>query len=389
MSAQTNALAAAPQAMHATQTKKATTAARGQALAKAARSLLLCTGLWLLIWLLMALAQVADAANTGRSSLSLAEVLRLSLTAFPPYILFSWFLSLHAQYRPQQWASPEQQLRVFLLSIALFAMAWLSYFWLLDLLRNGKLPDVWWTMVLKNRWYSLFYDLVLAGGAFCVQAFIVSKANARAREAAQQRQQTDNLRLRLLLLQGQLEPHFLFNALNSISALVRAADRGMALSALARVSELLRYALRASKTEWVSVQDELNFMRDYLELQNLRYGASLSLRWDVADAAWDRVACPPLMFQPLVENSIRHGLEACEGEGFVHLSLAPEAGGLRLMLRNPVAGNPDRQRGHGLGLSATRERLQILYGDAARLLTRLDEGSFTTELLLPWRELHE
>jgi hypothetical protein len=383
MPAQTNALAAMPGVCGPTY------AAPLRALGKALQTLLLCTAIWLLIWLLMALAQTADAANTGRSNLGLVQVLRLSLSAFPPYILFSWLLSLHAWRRPQQWANPEKQLRVFLFSMTLFAVSWLSYFWLLELLRNGKLPDEWWMMVLRNRWYSFFYDLVLASGAFSLQAFIVAKANARAREVAQQREQTDNLRLRLLLLQGQLEPHFLFNALNSISALVRAADRSLALSALVRVSELLRYALRASKTEWVSVQDELNFMRDYLELQSLRYGASLSVSWDIGEAAWERVACPPLMFQPLVENAIRHGLEALEGEGFVQLSLAQESAGLRLKLRNPVGADPHGQRGHGLGLAATRERLQILYGDAARLLTRQEERGFTTELILPWRELHE
>ncbi|MCV2357001.1 histidine kinase [Paucibacter sp. B2R-40] len=383
MAAHISVLAAAPEAAEPSDI------APRLLIGRALQGLLLCTGVWLLIWLLMALAQTADAANTGRSSLSLVQVLRLSLSAFPPYILFSWLLFLHAWRRPQQWASPELQLRVFLVSISLFALAWLSYFWWLQLLRHGKLPDEWWALVLKNRWYSLFYDLVLAGGAFCVQAFIVSKASARARAAAQQREQTDNLRLRLTLLQGQLEPHFLFNALNSISSLVRAADRSLALTALARVSELLRYALRASKTEWVSVQDEMNFMRDYLELQSLRYGASLDVRWDVADAGWDRAACPPLMFQPLVENAIRHGLEACEGEGFVYLSLAREDGFVRLSLRNPVGSEPQGQRGHGLGLAATRERLHILYGEGASLVTRQAAGSFTTELMLPSRELHE
>ncbi|MDC8771825.1 sensor histidine kinase [Roseateles albus] len=384
--AHTSVLAALPEADEAAKAKVAT---RGMLLGKAVHGLLVCTGLWLLIWLLMALAQTADAANTGRTSLSLLQVLRLSLSAFPPYILFSWVLFLHAWRRPQQWASPEKQIRVFMVSMSLFALLWLSYFWLLELLREGALPDAWWALVLRNRWYSLFYDLVLAGGAFSVQAFVISKANARAREAARQREQSDHLRLRLLLLQGQLEPHFLFNALNSISALVRAADRGMALTALTRVSELLRYALRASKTEWVSVQDEMNFTRDYLQLQSLRYGESLSVQWQIDEAAWERVACPPLMFQPLVENAIHHGLEACDGEGLVALSLRPDGDGLRLTLRNPVGAEAPRQRGHGLGLSATRERLQLLYGDAARLLTRQEAGRFTTELILPWRELPE
>lgn len=362
---------------------------RWHVLGQALQRLLVCAAVWLVIWLLMALAQTADAANTGRGKLELGQVLRLSLSAFPPFILLSWFLSLHAWQRPQAWASPEQQLRIFVLSMTLFAIAWLGYFWLLDLLRGGKLPDAWWTLILRNRWYSFFFDLVLASGAFFAQAFSVAKLNARAREQAWQREQSDKLRLRLTLLQGQLEPHFLFNALNSVSALVRGDDRSLALSALARISELLRYALRASKTEWVSVQDELNFMRDYLALQHLRYGESLSVRWSVSDAGWDGVACPPLMFQPLVENAIRHGLEACDGEGYVELNLERNATGMRLMLRNPIGPGEQHQPGHGLGLAATRERLQILYGDAACLITTPQGASYMTELILPWRELHE
>ncbi|MCV2369814.1 sensor histidine kinase [Roseateles oligotrophus] len=371
------------------QARSALALPRWQLLGKALQRLLVCAAVWMVMWLLMALAQVTDASNAGRNSFGLVQVLRSSWSAFPPFILLSWFLSLHAWQRPQAWSSPEKQLRIFVLSMTGFAFAWLGYFWLLELLRGGKLPDAWWAFVLRNRWYSFFYDLVLASGAFFAQAFIVAKLNAREREKAWQREQTDKLRLRLLLLQGQLEPHFLFNALNSVSALVRGDDRSLALSALARISELLRYALRASKTEWVSVQDELSFMRDYLELQRLRYGESLSVRWDVSEAAWEDVACPPLMFQPLVENAIRHGLEACDGEGYVELNLARDDAGMRLTLRNPVAAVPQDRGGHGLGLAATRERLQILYGDAARLITTPQGASYKTELILPWRELHE
>jgi two-component system sensor histidine kinase AlgZ len=355
----------------------------------ALRALLLATAVWLTVCVILLLALSNEAERSGQKSVSLVALFWASLPVYPPYILLSWGFYLHARRWPVYWSNLRQLLRTFVFSMLIFNGLWMPYINSLELLQLGKPTSLLWQAVLQQNWFYRFYDFVLAGSAFGVQAVLAVMGKAQSREQAWRREQADNLRLRLLLLQGQLEPHFLFNALNSISALVRAADRGLALSALARISELLRYALRASKTEWVSVQDELNFVHDYLELQRLRYGDSLSVHWHVCEAAWDGVACPPLIFQPLVENAIRHGLEACDGEGFVVLSLAPDAAGLRLTLRNPVGASPQGQRGHGLGLAATRERLQILYGDAARLIAMPHDANFMTELILPWRELHD
>ena len=128
--------------------------------------------------------------------------------------------------------------------------------------------------------------------AFGAQAAYASLQRTRMQELAWQREQTERLALRLRLLQGQLKPHFLFNALNSISALVRTADRDLACKALAQLRDLLSYAVQASCHDWRSVADELGFVRDYLDLQMLRYGERLSLDWQVADCAWHELACP-------------------------------------------------------------------------------------------------
>ncbi|KZS00924.1 Uncharacterized protein APZ42_002590, partial [Daphnia magna] len=126
-----------------------------------------------------------------------------------------------------------------------------------------------------------WFEFMVVTGTFAAVVGLSAWQRSRRRERDWALAQSDNLRLRLTLLQGQLEPHFLFNTLNGVSSLVRAGERGQALSALSRVSELLRYALRVSRLDWVTVQDELDFVRDYLALQSLRFGAGLRLSWQL------------------------------------------------------------------------------------------------------------
>ncbi len=233
--------------------------------------------------------------------------------------------------------------------------------------------------------------------AFGAQAAYASLQRTRMQELAWQREQTERLALRLRLLQGQLKPHFLFNALNSISALVRTADRDLACKALAQLRDLLSYAVQASCHDWRSVADELGFVRDYLDLQMLRYGERLSLDWQVADCAWHELACPPLLLQPLVENAIHHGVENHHGQCQVRLCLELDASAnppaVRLIIHNPLIEpkpGSTSHRGHGVGLVATRERLALLYPDQAQLDTTpdLQQQQVITTLQFPAKAYH-
>lgn len=213
--------------------------------------------------------------------------------------------------------------------------------------------------------------------------------HAQAQREAALRAHAENLSLRLTLLQGQLEPHFLFNTLNCIAALVRGADRIVALQALSRLCELLRYALRASQQRWVSVADELRFVDDYVALQRLRFGDSLHWQASVEAGDWPRWACPPLLLQPLVENAVRYGLEGAEPGTAAELSLVlrREDRSLVLWLTNTCAGSPILMSGHGLGLAKTRERLDVLYGGRARIDTQAGAQRFELSLHLPLETL--
>lgn len=238
----------------------------------------------------------------------------------------------------------------------------------------------------RFAWWTDGCSLLFALGA---QAAVAAWQQAQAQALAWQQEQSEQLQLRLRLLQGQLKPHFLFNALNSISALVRSAEREPACHAVNQLRELLRYVVHAGDQEWLSVADELAFVRHYLDMQMLRYGERLTLDWRIGQADWAQMACPPLLFQPLLENAIHHGIEIHHERCLIRIELALESGALRFCVHNPVVAGalPRQSQGHGIGLSAIRGRIAILYGELAQLLTVLEADYFCATLHMPARPL--
>lgn len=340
---------------------------------------------WMLLALLTTLAQLADADRLGQT-LHFGPLLVEMALMYLCYAAYSGWFVLHARRHPAVWSSPRRLIGLYLLSMLVFVPLWLPYSAVLSVWANGKPWSAIWSNLRLARWYYLVYDAMLAAVAFAMQAGWMALQLARQRERAWRREQTDNLRLRLSLLQGQLEPHFLFNTLNGVSALVRAGDRPSASAALARVSELLRYALRASRSERVSVADEIGFARDYLQLQALRFGEGLQVDWQLGPAEladWAEWASPPLLLQPLLENAIRHGLEAHDGTGRIEVRLAQDGTHWQVEIDNDLPSPGSAAPGHGLGLSATRERLAMLYGDAAHLDAAPHDGRYRVRLRLP------
>lgn len=238
--------------------------------------------------------------------------------------------------------------------------------------------------------YYWFTDFVLMACTFLALLMIAYARQRRLRDLALQQVETDNLKLRLALeqqrmnsLRAQLEPHFLFNALNAIAALMRAADLSTSLTALQRLSELLRYAISAGQREWVSVADEVRFIDDYLALQKLRYGARLQVRFEGLDDSLDTVDCPPLLLQPLVENALRHDLDGHDGNSDILLQFSLNSSHLNVTISNPLNSQQPLNPGFGLGLRNIRERLQVLYGKEAEFSTATEHGSFVVRLRVP------
>jgi signal transduction histidine kinase len=189
---------------------------------------------------------------------------------------------------------------------------------------------------------------------------------------------------RLQALQMQLNPHFLFNSLHAISALVH-KDADLADQMITRLSDLLRYALDSTNAQEVPLRQELDFLRRYLEIEQTRFGDRLSVRREIAPETLDALV-PNLVLQPLVENAIRHGIEPRAKPGRIELRSRRESGQLKLEVRdNGVGLPPGRKLEEGVGLSNTRARLKQLYGDRHRFeLTEEPGGGLAVFLELPF-----
>jgi LytS/YehU family sensor histidine kinase len=168
-------------------------------------------------------------------------------------------------------------------------------------------------------------------------------------------------------LKSQLQPHFLFNTLNSISVLVR-EDPAAAQQMIVQLSDLLRLAIDTKDTQLVTLREELEFTRRYLAIQQLRFGDRLQVRVEVQPEALDREV-PHLLLQPLVENSIQHGLRGASG-GTVETAASVQDGQLVISISDKAAGltrQGEESDGRGTGLANARARLAFLYGGRAEL----------------------
>jgi two-component system, LytTR family, sensor kinase len=188
----------------------------------------------------------------------------------------------------------------------------------------------------------------------------------------------------LHLLKTQLQPHFLFNTLHAISALmhrdVKAADR-----MLARLSELLRVTLEHVGTHEVTLREELDFLEPYVEIERARLGDRLDFTLDIAPDSLDAMV-PHMILQPLVENAIRHAIAPRIATG--HILVSSQRGGdrLELRVRDDGAGSPTPgRRAGGVGLANTRARLETLYGDDFRFdAGHAPGGGFLAALSIPF-----
>jgi len=184
----------------------------------------------------------------------------------------------------------------------------------------------------------------------------------------------------LQALKSQLHPHFLFNTLQGISALID-TEKERAKTTVLKVSNLLRTALQCASSDVISLDEELKFVDDYLGVEKMRLEDRLEVRWQI-DPATRQLLVPQLIMQPLVENAIFHGVACCRGGGWIEVSSRRAGGMLEIKIRNSVGGK--RQAGMGLGLPNVRARLKHLYEDEATLcFDQGNDGVATATLVLP------
>ncbi len=185
---------------------------------------------------------------------------------------------------------------------------------------------------------------------------------------------------RLQALRAQINPHFLFNALNSIASLTH-MDPDRAEQTVERLAEIFRYTLTRSQTEWVALGDEIEFIRSYLAVEKVRFGSRLVVRMHV-DKNLEECRVPAMLLQTLVENAIKHGVSQLRGKGVIRLTVRRNGNRLGVEVADNGPGldpaGSEERLGMGFGLSSLLSRLTGYYGDRATFrLYRDDEQGWT------------
>ncbi|HKP47454.1 MAG TPA: histidine kinase [Pyrinomonadaceae bacterium] len=205
----------------------------------------------------------------------------------------------------------------------------------------------------------------------------------REREIRASQLQAQLARAELDALRMQLQPHFLFNTLNTISVLMK-ENVQIADQVLLRLSDLLRLSLKSNGTHEVPLRDELEFLRNYLEIEQTRFQDRLTVRYEIDEQTID-AQVPNLILQPLVENAIRHAVAPKPGKSTVEIRAARRNGKVELQVRDDGPGLPAVINGHGIGLSNTRARLEKLYGSSHTFeLTQANGRGLQVTVTLPF-----
>ncbi len=227
---------------------------------------------------------------------------------------------------------------------------------------------------------SVFYFLIL-----CVSQMLTALRRAHERELRAVALDASLARSRVQLLTLQLQPHFLFNTLQNVIALMNDGSATRATSMLGSLGDLLRRSLANRDRQEVPLAEELEFLASYLEIEQTRHGDRLRLIVSVP-AEVSGAYVPMLILQPLVENALRHGIAVREGEAEVTISVRRKLGYLVLRISDRGPGVAAALPGHGVGLANTRARLEELYGSSQRLRLRpRSRGGVEVSVLLPWK----
>jgi two-component system sensor histidine kinase AlgZ len=204
-----------------------------------------------------------------------------------------------------------------------------------------------------------------------------------AREAEHRRLQLEVLarEAELRALRAQIDPHFLYNSLNSISALTGRDPAGARRMCLL-LGEFLRNTLNLSALQRIPLADELALVDRFLDIEQVRFGARLQVARDI-DPAAHSCRVPPLILQPLIENAVGHGIAGLLEGGVITLTVAVRAERLSIAIENPRDPDPTAPALRGLGLDNVRRRLEATFGRAARLETRSEPERFRVDIELP------
>lgn len=272
-------------------------------------------------------------------------------------------------------------------------MVWLSFVWRRDVTMALALVTTLMTAftatghgpLLRTDPFATYAEMTVFIAIYAISCLILMAAVEEGAESTlllmEQRLSSTRKEAELRNIRNNLNPHFLFNSLNTIKSLV-AEDGAKAQQAIVGLSQLLRSSLEATSKEVIPLGEELAVIRNYLDLQKLRFEERLAVRLDVAESC-EAIPVPPMMFHQLVENAIKHGIEPSGTGGTIGITarLDTEAGLLRMQVDN--TGTFDGQHGEGFGHHSIREQLATIYGPSASLAVEPSDGKVVITITVP------
>ena len=348
-------------------------------------------GAWTLVGVIFAAVSYASALAEPNRRFGFFDALRMNLILFYLWGIFSPLLFWFSRRFPVEF--PPRKSRNLLLHIpALLVFAGIhqaiqvATLWLF----TPRMRQQWPSIADCYRyyfWFGFYIDLIIALLIIIAVHALFYYRRFRAGELEQASLRTQLAQAQLKALKMQLHPHFLFNTLHSISSLIL-EDPAKANSMIARLGDFLRLTLEQSDEQLVTLKEETEFVRCYLEIEQVRFGDRLTVKLAV-DPATLSAQVPHLILQPIVENAIQHAIAPRAAPGQIKIEATRLDSRLRLEVKDSgpgLAATADSPQGHGVGLSNVRARLAQIYdGDFDFSMSNGPEGGLTVRLELPFQ----
>lgn len=262
----------------------------------------------------------------------------------------------------------------------MYGAAWTASLYGLELLHGGHIPQMMasWAAARRQLLEGVWFYTVFAGFAYAVQ----TRNRLREKETLAARAEALAAAARLDAVRARLNPHFLFNALHTLSALVKFRP-AMAEGAIERLGDMLRYALKEDGRELVEFSEEYDFTRQYLAFEQLRYEDRLKVDLQIDQQSFN-FDIPPFSIQTLAENAVRHAISVRAQGGSIWIKCCCNNGKLTVTVRDDGPGNgTDAGQSHHFGLRSLRERLHAAYGGAADLRVQGGPEGFEASFDVP------
>jgi two-component system, LytTR family, sensor kinase len=338
-------------------------------------------GTWAIFGILFSIQAVTRRPAQGGRPIPWTDAITIGFAEMAGWVLMALVAFAVAERVPIQRG---RMIRFILVYLASFigAVVLRATWQLLVFSLTGRAQLTFWQAIVQGiALKALMYSLLLGVGYALVYA-----RQLHERELREAQLETELLSAHLNVLKMQLQPHFLFNTLNSISSLMY-ADVGAADRMVARLADFLRQTLRTIDTQEVTLQEEMNFLTLYLDIERTRLRDRLEICLDVDEGA--RVALVPhLILQPLVENAIGHAIAPRVEGGSVTILAKRQGDRLQLVVRDDGPGLQRDPNSTGLGLRNTRQRLQHLYPGTHRFSIRNGpEGGAEVEVEFPYKPI--